>query len=154
MIRLWIFLSLFSFSVSYGKVIRVMYYPFEDVTADMMFYFSHNGDENSAQSNPTLVLKPYTTTEIQIPDGVRYWYGNNGTGWRAGPASGSDNYDYDLNIYVGDYNNPNFTQHWFTAPSGGGASEGLTEPLQHLWAMGIAAFIVGAAWLGYRIYNR
>jgi len=33
-------------------------------------------------------------------------------------------------------------------------SSGLAEPLQHLWAIGLACFIILACWIGYRVYYR
>jgi len=33
-------------------------------------------------------------------------------------------------------------------------SAGMVEPLQHIWAIALAAFVLGCLWLGYRIYYR
>jgi len=33
-------------------------------------------------------------------------------------------------------------------------SAGMVEPLQHIWAIALAAFVLGCLWIGYRIYYR
>jgi len=132
-----------------ARTLTVHYYPDASETDPLSFALSYNGDDSSAQSNPTFVLPARTTTVFQIPPKTRAWWWMPALGWEFGYPSDQIQSNWDVSIYVGN-DTGSVRQVWVTPVSAGLTVEEQVELFMYGFWFAAALELFGMMWRTFK----